>query len=169
MKTLISNRILVGHALVSDLSVLKLEHPPHARRDTSLYPPFREKYCKGDAPALRKVTLGELGVAIQYGEHDSVEDAQAAMALYRHVHKDFETLWRSKHNVQEIADIAEMKTTESGEEAKEQEITHAALEIVSTTTVVEEVTPPAEVKIPKPLSAEKERKIQNMMKRRKLN
>jgi RNA exonuclease 4 len=69
---IIAGRILVGHAVHGDLAVLKLVHPKEKIRDTALYEPFRGKYSGGRAPALKKIVEGELKVAIQNGEHDSV-------------------------------------------------------------------------------------------------
>jgi hypothetical protein len=40
--------------------------------------------------SLRTLTATVLGRCIQAGEHDSVEDARAAMDLYRRVEKDWE-------------------------------------------------------------------------------
>lgn len=34
-------------------------------------------------PALKKLVAQEFGVTVQNGEHDSITDARAAMALYR--------------------------------------------------------------------------------------
>ena len=69
---LLQNRILIGHSLKSDLSILKLSHPKYLVRDTCLYEPFRVKYGSGKTPSLKKIVWGELGVHIQTFEHDSV-------------------------------------------------------------------------------------------------
>jgi RNA exonuclease 4 len=76
-----------------------LSHPKKKIRDTARYKPFREKN-KGRMPALRKLAkhyLGEnkflpltAGITIQEGEHSSVDDARAAMALYRMHRKEWE-------------------------------------------------------------------------------
>ncbi|KAG8739104.1 3'-5' exonuclease [Ceratobasidium sp. 414] len=109
-----ADRILVGHALSNDLAALLLTHPAFRTRDTQLYagkkpaarpakpgtkgkqsadgsgvaqsiPTLWEKY-RTPRIALKKLAKEELGVDIQAGEHSSVTDARAAMAIYR-LHK----------------------------------------------------------------------------------
>lgn len=78
---ILTNRILVGHALKHDLDVLYLSHPRKYLRDTSRYKIFR-RLCLGNTPSLKKLTCELLGREIQTGEHNSIEDAKAAMQLY---------------------------------------------------------------------------------------
>ncbi|XP_060067898.1 uncharacterized protein LOC132548091 [Ylistrum balloti] len=78
---MIKGRILVGHAIKNDLKVLYLSHPKKLIRDTSKYKPFREMFC-GKTPSLKKLTAKVLDVAVQEGEHSSIQDAQATMRLY---------------------------------------------------------------------------------------
>lgn len=78
---ILKGRILVGHALKHDLKVLYLSHPRKYWRDTSRYKPFRQ-ITKGNTPSLKKLAQELLGREIQVGEHNSVEDARAAMQLY---------------------------------------------------------------------------------------
>ncbi|QRV84386.1 exonuclease domain protein [Ceratobasidium sp. AG-Ba] len=109
-----ADRILVGHALHNDLSALLLSHPASRTRDTQVYagkkpaprpiksrskgkqsadtldadtlaPTLWEKY-RTPHVGLKKLVKGELDVDIQQGEHSSVTDARAAMAIYR-LHK----------------------------------------------------------------------------------
>ena len=63
------------------MQVLFLDHPKKQIRDTSSYAPFRA-LSGGGTPSLKKLAAAVLGVAVQGGEHDSVQDAQAAMRLY---------------------------------------------------------------------------------------
>ncbi|XP_075989972.1 uncharacterized protein LOC142985589 [Anticarsia gemmatalis] len=86
---LIKGKILVGHSLKNDLSVLFLSHPKRNIRDTSRYKPFR-KITKGSTPSLKRLAKELLGIDIQSGEHSSVEDARAAMQLYCSVAKQWE-------------------------------------------------------------------------------
>lgn len=79
--SILKGRLLVGHALKHDLDVLYLSHPRRYLRDTSRYKPFRH-LSKGSTPSLKKLTFELLGREIQIGEHNSVEDARAAMQLY---------------------------------------------------------------------------------------
>lgn len=76
---LIEGRIVIGHAIHNDFSVLKLSHPPEMTRDTSKY--FKYLF-QGKTPSLKKLCETLLGVKIQKGEHNSVQDAQATMKLY---------------------------------------------------------------------------------------
>ncbi|XP_041457762.1 RNA exonuclease 4-like [Lytechinus variegatus] len=78
---IMKDRILVGHALKNDMKVLFLGHPRRLIRDTASYPHFRE-LMKTKRPALKKLAKTVLGVTVQEGEHNSVEDAQTAMRLY---------------------------------------------------------------------------------------
>jgi RNA exonuclease 4 len=86
---LLRDKILVGHALKKDLEALQLTHPKRDVRDTSRYAPFRVE-SKGKPPALRNLARSELGLVIQTGEHSSVEDARATMALFRKEKQGFE-------------------------------------------------------------------------------
>jgi RNA exonuclease 4 len=86
---LLRDKILVGHALKKDLEALQLTHPKRDVRDTSRYAPFRVE-SRGKPPALRNLARSELGLVIQTGEHSSVEDARATMALFRKEKQGFE-------------------------------------------------------------------------------
>lgn len=77
---ILKGKKLIGHALKNDLKVLFLTHPKWAIRDTSRYHKFREGYKS--TPALKKLVEKYLGIKIQEGEHNSVEDANAALQLY---------------------------------------------------------------------------------------
>ncbi|KAK3605815.1 hypothetical protein CHS0354_002433 [Potamilus streckersoni] len=85
----LKGRILVGHAIHNDLKVLYLDHPRKDIRDTSRYKPFRQLF-NGRTPSLKKLTAQVLNVSVQEGEHDSVQDAQAAMRLYTMYRKQWE-------------------------------------------------------------------------------
>jgi RNA exonuclease 4 len=78
---MLEGRILVGHAIHHDLKVLFLDHPKKSIRDTSRYKPFRA-LSGGGTPSLKKLAQQLLGVQVQEGEHNSIQDAQAAMRLY---------------------------------------------------------------------------------------
>ncbi|GAA5858751.1 hypothetical protein JCM8547_004971 [Rhodosporidiobolus lusitaniae] len=79
---LITGKILVGHALSNDTTVLLLSHPRHMTRDTSKYAPL-QGLAKTKRPGLKNLAKLVLGVDIQAGEHSSVIDARATMAIYR--------------------------------------------------------------------------------------
>jgi len=86
---LLKDRILVGHAVHNDLKALLLSHPRQQTRDTQIYA-FKHKVTRTRRPALRHLVKQELGVTIQVGEHSSVTDARATMALYRLHRKEWD-------------------------------------------------------------------------------
>lgn len=90
---LIHDRIVIGHALHNDFSALLLSsnHPRKLIRDTSRYKPFRA-LANGRSPSLKMLAAKILGVKIQSGSHDSVDDARIAMLLYRAVKSHWENL-----------------------------------------------------------------------------
>lgn len=79
---LFDGRVLVGHDIKHDLEVLMLQHPHKMVRDTAKFAPFK-KYGHGPKPALKVLAREILGVEIQTGQHSSLEDAKAAMLLFR--------------------------------------------------------------------------------------
>ncbi|KER21960.1 hypothetical protein T265_09832 [Opisthorchis viverrini] len=106
---LCKGRILVGHSIRNDLKVLMLSHPRRHIRDTSRYRPFRALFS-GRTPSLRALTEKVLGVQVQVGEHDSVEDARAAMRLYTSVKR----MWESKRKgpLPVVTDSAELNKSQ---------------------------------------------------------
>ncbi|BGO99142.1 3'-5' exonuclease [Rhodotorula toruloides] len=82
VSALLTGRILVGHALSNDTTVLLLSHPRHMTRDTSKYAPL-QGLAKTKRPGLKTLAKLVLGIDIQSGEHSSVIDARATMAIYR--------------------------------------------------------------------------------------
>lgn len=81
--------ILIGHSLMNDFKVLLLNHPRKLTRDTSKYRPFRQ-LSRGKTPSLKRLALEVLGLRIQEGEHDSVDDARVAMLLYQSCKDEWE-------------------------------------------------------------------------------
>jgi RNA exonuclease 4 len=92
---LLEGRILVGHALRNDLEVLLLSHPKRDVRDTARYQKWRKQH-RG-TPALRLLAREVLGLEIQTGEHSSLEDARAAMLLFRKEKTGFEEEVRRRY------------------------------------------------------------------------
>ena len=81
---LLYKRRLVGHALHNDLKALQMSHPKRQQRDTAMYAPFRAQ----GGPTSRARKLSDLarellGMRIQQGEHSPLEDAVAALRLYK--------------------------------------------------------------------------------------
>lgn len=93
---LIKERILVGHAVHNDLQVLLLSHPKHLLRDTSKF----KGLCPDGRPrSLKNLALEVLGMQIQRGEHNSVEDARATLALYKKCRVEWEKhLFDAQHH-----------------------------------------------------------------------
>ncbi|XP_023173054.1 RNA exonuclease 4 [Drosophila hydei] len=87
---LLHGKILVGHALRNDLAVLSIKHPMAHIRDTSRYKPLCKLVSNGHTPSLKRLTMAVLGQEIQTGEHNSVEDARAAMGIYNRIAPDWE-------------------------------------------------------------------------------
>ena len=95
MADILKGRILIGHALRNDLKCLLLDHPKSMTRDTATYRPLtrplranERRHDKGvargrGARSLRELCAQHLGLEIQAGEHSSVDDARAALLLYR--------------------------------------------------------------------------------------
>ena len=81
VKSMISGRVVVGHALKNDWEVLGFAHRNDLVRDTATYGPL----CKrsGKPKRLKKLAAEFLGLQIQTGEHSPSEDAMAALYLYQ--------------------------------------------------------------------------------------
>ncbi|XP_068105335.1 RNA exonuclease 4 [Hyperolius riggenbachi] len=94
---ILKGRILVGHAVHNDLKILFLDHPKKAIRDTQKYKPFRRE-AKSGRPSLKLLCKKILHVKVQTGEHNSIQDAQAAMRLYTMEKKNWEIAIKEKYN-----------------------------------------------------------------------
>ncbi|KAG6853102.1 hypothetical protein C0991_006905, partial [Blastosporella zonata] len=118
---LLKDRILVGHAVFNDLKVLLLSHPRPMTRDTQYYA-GKHKVVKSKYVALRNLVKQELDVTIQGGEHSSVTDARATMAVYRIHRKEWEKgnkqLLQKKKRKQMEADADEKEEEDADEETK---------------------------------------------------
>jgi RNA exonuclease 4 len=94
VKEMIRNKILVGHGLPNDFTVLGIDHPWYNIRDTSLYQPYMKVDHFGNLRPCRLRDLARVHLAIliqQEGRpHNSMEDACAAMALYRNVQVEWD-------------------------------------------------------------------------------
>jgi RNA exonuclease 4 len=99
VQRLLRNKILVGHGLKNDLSVLGIDHSWEETRDTAKYEPFMKKSKQISASTLprprklKDLALTKLNREIQKeGQpHCSIEDAIAALDLY----KKARTKWES--------------------------------------------------------------------------
>lgn len=93
---LIHGRILVGHDIRHDLTVLMLTHPGTHIRDTARFSGFKQ-YGHGPKPALRVLAKKILDVDIQNGHHSSIEDARVAMLLFRKRKSEFDMEHANKY------------------------------------------------------------------------
>ncbi len=119
---LMDGRILVGHAIQHDLNALLLGHPKRDIRDTSKYPPYRA-VSKGRSPGLKKLAQELLGIAIQSGQHSSVEDARATMLLFRRdkdgIEKEHAKRWGTgKKRTEEAKDQGSTNPKKKAKKAK---------------------------------------------------
>jgi RNA exonuclease 4 len=119
---LMAGRVVVGHALKNDFSVLLLSHPRRLVRDTAEYKGFKALakgafytlffysifFCVcvfwmgvlimvgffwlGRRPGLKRLAKTVLGVDVQGGQHSSVEDARATMELFKHVKEEWDKM-----------------------------------------------------------------------------
>ncbi|KAF7244242.1 hypothetical protein EG68_09642 [Paragonimus skrjabini miyazakii] len=93
VERIILGRVVVGHMIQNDFAVLRLKHPPQLVRDTARAPFAKALagFPTDNIIGLRALTLRLFGVRIQTGEHCSVEDARATMAIYRLVKQNWES------------------------------------------------------------------------------
>lgn len=97
VKQLLKNKIIVGHALENDLRALKIEQdfPWYNIRDSATqYQPYmrQDQFGQMRPRRLRDLAWYNLGIVIQEEgkPHDSLEDARAAMALYRNAQPNWD-------------------------------------------------------------------------------
>ena len=90
--SILSNKIVVGHALGFDMKILKIFLPKNQLRDTSQFLPLRVKadIKNNRTPSLARLAKVLLCRDIQYPTHCSVEDCIAAMDLYKSVEDEWE-------------------------------------------------------------------------------
>ncbi|TRM56854.1 ribonuclease H-like domain-containing protein [Schizophyllum amplum] len=86
---LLKDKILVGHAVHNDMQALLLSHPRGSTRDTQFFA-GKLKLTRSTRIALRALVQQELGMTIQAGEHSSVTDARATMAVFRLHRREWE-------------------------------------------------------------------------------
>ncbi|TMW65712.1 hypothetical protein Poli38472_008354 [Pythium oligandrum] len=106
---LLQDRIVVGHALKNDFKALMFSPPKHLIRDTAKYRPYMRRKMNGTKlypKSLKHLSEEVLGLQIQTGEHDSVEDARATLALYKREQFAWEKYLRTTKNPGSLAGIA---------------------------------------------------------------
>ncbi|OBZ78685.1 RNA exonuclease 4 [Grifola frondosa] len=81
---LIRSKILVGHALWQDLSVLGIPHPAVATRDVALYQPFRNALkSTNQVIGLQTLMWHLMRRRVQDDKICALENSRAALDLYR--------------------------------------------------------------------------------------
>jgi len=102
--SLIHKKVLVGHALTNDLKSMRIKHHKRLQRDTAFYIPFMKKLEKEDGSTvmlsrrLRDLATEQLNRSIQVEgkSHSPVEDAIAALDLYKFQRHEWERSVRAK-------------------------------------------------------------------------
>ncbi|CAG8612210.1 6756_t:CDS:2, partial [Ambispora gerdemannii] len=88
---IIDDNIVIGHSLYFDFKILKIMHPRGLTRDTSLFKGFKTSIShNGGTPSLKQLAKDLLGITIQTNDHNSIEDARAAMNIYREYQVEWE-------------------------------------------------------------------------------
>ncbi|KAI0094056.1 hypothetical protein BDY19DRAFT_982822 [Irpex rosettiformis] len=88
----IHGKVIVGYTLWNDLSVLGIPHPAVATRDVALYRPFRTALQMNQVIGLPTLMWRLMRRRVQEGALDSVENARAAMDLYRSHASEWESV-----------------------------------------------------------------------------
>lgn len=98
IKNLLKNKKIIGHTLDVDIKALGLENIDANLRDISEFSLFkRGKYKE----SLKNLTDKYLQLNIQGGSHSSVEDARAALELYKLYEKEIEREIKDKTHMVE--------------------------------------------------------------------
>lgn len=106
VKNILNGKVLIGHALENDLKVLALDHPWCDVRDTAKYAPFMRTIEKENGETImRPKKLKELvwthfqrEIQVIGRSHSPVEDAVAAMDLYKMSRNEWEMKLRQEVN-----------------------------------------------------------------------
>uniref|UniRef100_K3WDF0 RNA exonuclease 4 n=1 Tax=Globisporangium ultimum (strain ATCC 200006 / CBS 805.95 / DAOM BR144) TaxID=431595 RepID=K3WDF0_GLOUD len=106
---IMKDKIIVGHALKNDFQALMFTPPKNMIRDTARYRPYMRRKMNGTKlypKSLKNLAEEVLGLQIQSGEHDSVEDARATLQLYKNEQFAWEKYLRSTKNPGSLAGVA---------------------------------------------------------------
>jgi RNA exonuclease 4 len=95
---LFKNRILIGHSVSNDFLALNYSHPKSQIRDTSKFKQFQKS--NNQPLSLKNLTLKHFNITIQDNNHDSIEDARAALCLFQKYEKEIEKeLFNKNHKL----------------------------------------------------------------------
>lgn len=94
IRTILEGKVVVGHSIYNDFEALDMLHPGHMTRDTCTTPHLRRlaSFPKSRRSSLKILAGRLLSRRIQVGHrgHCSVEDALAALDLYKLVEGEWE-------------------------------------------------------------------------------
>ncbi|KAF1332826.1 Rna exonuclease 4, partial [Globisporangium splendens] len=121
---IMKDKVIVGHALKNDFQSLMFTPPKNMIRDTARYRPYMRRKMNGTKlypKSLKNLAEEVLGLQIQSGEHDSVEDARASLQLYKNEQFAWEKYLRSTKNRGSLAGVAPAlpRATEKGKQSAE--------------------------------------------------
>ncbi|XP_069102388.1 uncharacterized protein [Argopecten irradians] len=122
VKDFLKDRILVGHGIHNDLSVLKIDHPMEMIRDTLKLPCLRKKALESgcERMGLKFLTWYLLKRRIQSRTHCSVEDARATMDLFKLVREEWEeSLIHPRSGINTTTQQPKLETNKKEEELSE--------------------------------------------------
>ena len=93
IKAILDGKVCIGHDLPQDFSVIGISFRRNKTRDTAFFKPLRTLagLVPNQPPSLRNLALCLLDRKIQTGAHNSLEDARAALDIYR----KHEQLWET--------------------------------------------------------------------------
>ncbi|KAJ3813496.1 ribonuclease H-like domain-containing protein, partial [Lentinula aff. lateritia] len=109
---LLQDRILVGHAIHNDLKACQNRYTQYLAGKSKV---VRSKYV-----ALRKLVEQELGIVIQAGEHSSLVDARATMAIYRLHRKEWDKGSASTLRASAMIKMAKIRSRHNGDDDEEE-------------------------------------------------
>lgn len=92
VRDILSNKIVVGHSLHFDFKALEFSHPNEDIRDIGKSRFIINRYgnSRGQSVSLKILALKILNRHIQLDQHDPIEDAKAALDIYKQYQKEIE-------------------------------------------------------------------------------
>ncbi|XP_052254650.1 interferon-stimulated 20 kDa exonuclease-like 2 isoform X2 [Dreissena polymorpha] len=107
ISNILEGKIVVGHDLTGDFKVLGFRPRREFIRDTSTFKGLTGPFMAGKK-SLKSLALEHLGLQIQVGSHCSIQDARAAMSLYRLVRHEWESSLLAKNKTGNQSNIPEI-------------------------------------------------------------
>ncbi|KAJ3877554.1 ribonuclease H-like domain-containing protein [Lentinula edodes] len=120
----------VAELLQDRILALLLSHPWNLTRDTQ-YLAGKSKVVRSKYVALRKLVEQELGIVIQAGEHSSLVDARATIAIYRLHRKEWDKGSASTLRASTMIKMAKTKSRHDGDDEKEINVEDSKIDVES--------------------------------------